>query len=97
MRFSPGSLKQYAKATGEKAFLPQSVKDATTIGERIARDIRSQYTLTYEPTHLKYDGNYRGIQVKAKAPGGEQFVVRTRAGYYALEALTLARIQSDLC
>ena len=80
---NPGALKQFAKATGGEAFLPQSVKDATAICERIARDIRSQYTLTYEPTNLKYDGNYRVIQVKAKTPGGEQLVVRTRAGYYA--------------
>ncbi len=80
---NPGSLKQFAKATGGEAFLPQSVKDTTAICERIARDIRSQYTLTYEPTSLKYDGNYRTIQVKAKTPGGEHLYVRTRVGYYA--------------
>lgn len=80
---NPGSLKQFAKATGGEAFLPQSVKDTTAICERIARDIRSQYTLTYEPTSLKYDGNYRTIQVKAKTPNGGQLYVRTRAGYYA--------------
>lgn len=80
---NPSSLKQFAKATGGEAFLPQSVKDANAICERIARDIRSQYTLTYAPTSLKYDGSYRGIQVKAKAPGGESLFVRTRAGYYA--------------
>lgn len=80
---NPGALKQFAKATGGESFLPHSVTETTAICERIARDIRSQYTLTYEPTNLTYDGNYRVIQVKAKAPGGEKLAVRTRAGYYA--------------
>ena len=80
---NPGSLKHLAKATGGEAFLPETARDATAICERIARDIRSQYTLTYSPANMKYDGKYRSIQVKAKAPGGEQLFVRTRAGYYA--------------
>jgi Ca-activated chloride channel homolog len=80
---NPGALKQFAKATGGEAFLPQSTKDATAICERIARDIRSQYTLSYTPATMKYDGGYRVIKVKAKAPAGEALFVRTRAGYYA--------------
>ena len=80
---NPGSLKQLAKATGGEAFLPTSVKDVTSICERIARDIRSQYTLTYTPTNIKYDGKYRSIEVKAEAPGRGRLFVRTRAGYYA--------------
>lgn len=80
---NPGSLKQLAKATGGEAFWPKSVKDVTAICERIARDIRSQYTITYTPTNIKYDGKYRSIQVKAEAPGGGRLFVRTRAGYYA--------------
>jgi Ca-activated chloride channel homolog len=80
---NPGALKQLAKATGGEAFLPTSVKDVTAICERIARDIRSQYTITYTPTNIKYDGKYRSIQVKAEAPGRIRLFVRTRAGYYA--------------
>ncbi len=80
---NPGSLKQLAKATGGEAFLPQSARETTAICERIARDIRSQYTLTYSPANMKYDGKYRSIQVKAKGPSREQLFVRARAGYYA--------------
>ncbi len=80
---NPGSLKQLAKATGGEAFLPGSVKDVVPICERIARDIRNQYTITYVPTEIKYDGKYRVIQVKARAPGRGRLMVRTRAGYYA--------------
>jgi VWFA-related protein len=80
---NPGSLKQLAKATGGEAFLPGSVKDVVQICERIARDIRNQYTITYAPTDIKYDGKYRVIQVKAGAPGRGRLMVRARAGYYA--------------
>jgi Ca-activated chloride channel family protein len=78
-----GSLKQFAKATGGEAFLPESVKDVVPICERIARDIRNQYTITYVPKDIKYDGKYRVIQVKAGAPGRGRLMVRARAGYYA--------------
>jgi VWFA-related protein len=80
---NPGSLKQLAEATGGEAFLPESVKDVVPICERIARDIRNQYTITYVPADIKYDGKYRVIKVKAGAPGRGRMRVRTRTGYYA--------------
>jgi VWFA-related protein len=80
---NPGALRQLAKATGGEAFLPGSVKDVVPICERIARDIRNQYTIAYIPANGKQDGTYRVIQVKAGAPGRGRLVVRTRAGYYA--------------
>jgi Ca-activated chloride channel family protein len=80
---NPGALKQLAKATGGEAFLPGSVKDVVPICERIARDIRNQYTIAYMPANEKQDGTYRVIEVKAGAPGRGRLVVRTRAGYYA--------------
>jgi len=80
---NPGSLKQLAKATGGAAFFPGSVKNIVQICERIARDIRNQYTITYVPTNINYDGKYRVIQVKARAPDLGRLRVRARAGYYA--------------
>jgi Ca-activated chloride channel homolog len=76
-------LKQLAKAAGGEAFLPASVKDVTPVCERIAHDIRSQYTLAYVPTNRKQDGTYRAVQVKTVGPGRGRLSVRTRAGYYA--------------
>ncbi len=81
---NPGVLKRLAGATGGEAYLPWSVKDVVPICERIARDIRNQYTLAYIPTNRKQDGTYRAIEVKAGAPGRGGLLVRTRAGYYAL-------------
>lgn len=80
---NPGTLKQLTKATGGEAFLPGSVKDVIPLCERIARDIRNQYTIAYVPANGKQDGTYRVIQVKAGAPGRGRLAVRTRPGYYA--------------
>lgn len=76
---NPDVLKRLAKDTGGEAFLPESLKDVAPICERIARDIRNQYTIAYVPTNKNRDGSYRVIQVKAR--GGLQ--VRTRTGYFA--------------
>jgi len=80
---NPGALRQLAKATGGETFLPKSVKDVIPICERIAHDIRNQYTIAYVPANEKQDGTYRIIQVKAGSPGRGRLAVRTRAGYYA--------------
>jgi Ca-activated chloride channel homolog len=85
---NPGVLKQLAKDTGGEAFLPQSSKEVVPICERIAHDIRNQYTLAYVPTNRKRDGTYRVIKVKAIAPGHGRLSVRTRTGYRAPSALS---------
>ena len=80
---NPGVLKRLAKATGGEAFLPKSLTEVVPICERIARDIRKQYTLAFVPTNQRQDGLFRSIQVKARPSSGQRLVVRTRVGYYA--------------
>jgi len=80
---NPKVLRQLAHETGGEAFLPESIKEVLPICERIARDIRNQYTITYDPTNKKQDGFYRSIKVQAAARGRGRLLVRTRAGYYA--------------
>jgi VWFA-related protein len=80
---NPGVLKQLARATGGEVFQPEAIADVIPICAHIARDIRSQYTIAYTPTNATADGAFRNIQVKAKAPGEDRLIVRTRAGYYA--------------
>jgi Ca-activated chloride channel homolog len=84
---NPGVLKRLAKETGGESFLPESLANVTPVCERIARDIRNQYTIAYIPTNRKRDGTYRVIQVKASAPGYGRLSVRTRTGYFAPSAL----------
>jgi Ca-activated chloride channel family protein len=80
---NPRVLKRLAKDTGGEAFLPESLEDVAPACERIARDIRSQYTIAYVPTNRSRDGNYRVIQVKANAPSRGRLLVRARTGYFA--------------
>jgi hypothetical protein len=53
------------------------------ICERIARDIRNQYTIGYVPTNATRDGAYRAIRLVAGATGPGKLFVRARAGYIA--------------
>lgn len=78
---NPGVLKRFAKETGGEAFFPESPKDIISICEGIARDIRTQYTLTYVPTIASQDGSYRALEVKASTRSHGRLSVRTRTGY----------------
>jgi VWFA-related protein len=79
---NPGVLNRFAKETGGEAFLPESSNEIASICEKIARDIRNQYTLAYAPSILKQDGEYRVIDVKVSARGHGRLSVRTRTGYF---------------
>jgi VWFA-related protein len=78
---NPGVLKRLAQATGGEAFLPAQFSEVVAICERIARDIRHQYTIGYVPLNVAHDGAYRAIRVVARAKGHDKLSVRTRRGY----------------
>jgi VWFA-related protein len=80
---NPKVLQQLAHETGGDVFLPESIKEAVPICERIARAVRSQYSLAYIPTNRALDGSYRAIQIRAVTRAHGQLLVRTRAGYFA--------------
>jgi Ca-activated chloride channel family protein len=80
---NPGVLKRLAHATGGEAFFPNQVSDVVAICERIARDIRHQYTIGYVPVNLARDGAYRAIRVVARAKDRDKLFVRTRTSYIA--------------
>jgi Ca-activated chloride channel homolog len=80
---NPKVLNRLARTTGGEAFFPKRLDDAVTVCERIARDIRDQYTIGYFSTNAKKAGVYRAIRVVAQAPGHGRLFVRTRQGYIA--------------
>jgi VWFA-related protein len=80
---NPGVLKRLAQATGGEAFLPGQISEVVTICERIARDIRHQYTIGYSPSNPTRDGAYRAIKVLVRTKSHDGLSVRTRAGYIA--------------
>ena len=80
---NPGVLKSLARATGGEAFVPKQLNEVVAICERIARDIRHQYTIGYVPVNPARDGSYRSIRLAARTNGREKLSVRTRTGYIA--------------
>jgi VWFA-related protein len=80
---NPGVLQRLAQATGGEAFLPGQVTEVVAISERIARDIRHQYTIGYVPIKPAREGVYHSIRVLARAKGHDRLSVRTRTGYIA--------------
>ena len=80
---NPGVLRRLAQETGGEAFFPKQLAEVVAICERIARDIRHQYTIGYAPSNPARDGAYRAIRVVARAKGRGKLSVRTRAGYVA--------------
>ena len=79
---NPGVLRHLAQATGGEAFFPDQLDEVISICERIARDIRNQYTIGYFPTNRAQPGVYRAIRVVANGTAGKLFV-RARSGYIA--------------
>ncbi len=79
----PGLLRELARVTGGESFFPKSNSDITPAMERIARDIRSSYTLGYVPGERRGDGERRKIRVDVRSPGRHGVAVRARSLYVA--------------
>ncbi len=75
------ALKDLTDATGGECFFPKDLSEVDRIAHQVARDIRSQYTITYSPTNSAMDGTYRRIRIVVNSSGHP--TVRTRSGYYA--------------
>lgn len=87
---NPGVLRRIARTTGGQAYFPASVPEVTPTCERIAADIRHQYTIGYAPTNAKLDDTYRTVRVTATRPHGGKVMVRARSGYIAAAPHTSA-------
>jgi VWFA-related protein len=80
-------LQQLAASTGGVAYFPDSLGDVDTITREIAHDIRSQYTLAFNPKGNPPKTEYQRIRVEAHGPGKTKYTVRTRSGYYPGETM----------
>src|SRR4029077_14166554 len=80
---NPRVLRQIARSTGGEAFFPEKTSEVVSICERIAADLRSQYTIAYSPMNRTHDEGYRTIKVTAAGLHGAKLFARTRAGYVA--------------
>jgi Ca-activated chloride channel homolog len=80
------ALQTLASSTGGVAFFPQTLEEVDAITRSVAHDIRSQYTISYNPG-AKIGTGYQRIRVEARAPGHRNLVVRARSGYYPGETV----------
>jgi VWFA-related protein len=80
---SGNALKRLAKASGGKAYLPDSPAQIAGICQRIAGELRHQYTVGYVSNNSQPGGKYHTIHVTVDGPGNREYRVSTRAGYMA--------------
>jgi VWFA-related protein len=77
----PRLLRELAAATGGEAFFPSAVTDVRPVLERIARDIRSSYTIGYVPPPDAGGEGVRKVRVTVHPPDQRKLAVRTRSAY----------------
>ena len=83
-------LDEISSVTGGKSFYPQTDVEMDEIFERIALELRHQYSLGYTPKDFKPDGKWRKVKVKVKPPRGlPRLTVRSREGYFATPTTNL--------
>src|SRR5204863_9151006 len=80
-RESEKQLTTIAEESGGRIFLPVNTSELMGQADGVARDIGSQYVLTYRPTRplsQAKPGEYRKVEVAARRVG---LYLRTRKGY----------------
>ena len=85
-RFHDGEsqVRRLAEQTGGHVFdVGDSVKKLRGALEELALELHGQYMLTYLPTRLKADGQFRHVEIKAN---DSDFRVLARRGYWAPKA-----------
>jgi Ca-activated chloride channel family protein len=83
---NPKRLRQLADASGGAAFTPHDVRDVDKAFQQIARDIRSSYTIGYQPANTRLRPGLRRIRVEVHPPDGRRLITRTRNAYLAGQA-----------
>jgi Ca-activated chloride channel family protein len=62
------AMQTFARETGGMSFFPRFIGEFPTIFQNIQQALRSQYTITYEPTNKAHDGTFRKIKVQLVNP-----------------------------
>jgi Ca-activated chloride channel family protein len=77
-------LDELASVSGGRAFFPETAAEMNEIFERIAIELRHQYSIGYKPSNFTNDGKWHRIKVKVDPPRGlPRLFVRAKDGYYA--------------
>ncbi len=77
-------LDELTSVTGGKSFYPQADVEMDEIFERIALELRHQYSIGFTPKDFTPDGKWHKLKTKVNPPRGlPRLTVRGREGYYA--------------
>ena len=80
-----GILDELSAVSGGKAFFPSTDAEMNEIFERIALELRHQYSIGYKPANFVNDGRWHRIKVKVQPPRGlPRLFVRNKEGYFAV-------------
>ncbi|HEV7843883.1 MAG TPA: VWA domain-containing protein [Pyrinomonadaceae bacterium] len=80
-----GILDELSSVSGGKSFFPNSAAEMDEIFERIALELRHQYSIGYKPKNFANDGKWHKLKVKVTPPRGlPRLFVRSREGYYSV-------------
>ncbi|PYS50759.1 MAG: VWA domain-containing protein [Acidobacteria bacterium] len=78
-------LDELSAVSGGKAFFPNTGAEMDELFERIALELRHQYSIGYKPKDFKPDGRWHKLKVKVTPPRGlPRLFARSRDGYYAI-------------
>jgi Ca-activated chloride channel family protein len=73
-------LTTLSKETGGQVFFPASLNELESVYDRIAEELRTQYSVGYVSSNRRLDGKWRRIVVRV--PDRESITVRHKLGYY---------------
>jgi len=76
-------LIRLAEDSGGHAFFPRDLNETPAIAAQIAKDLRSQYVISYYPHNDRRDGTFRTVRVVVDHGDNRKLIARTRQGYYA--------------
>lgn len=77
-------LEELAGVSGGKAFFPSTGAEMNDTFERIALELRTQYSIGYRPSSFANDGKWHKIKIRVQPPRGfPRLFVRGREGYFA--------------
>lgn len=79
-------LSRLAEDSGGRAFFPKDISEMPAIAAQIAKDIRTQYVVSYYPSNSLRDGSFRSVKVMVTTKDNRKLFARTRQGYYAKNA-----------
>lgn len=73
-------LSVLARETGGQAFFPSEITEIDAVYDRVAEELRSQYSLGYVPANARRDGKWRRIVVRI--PARDDVNLRYKLGYF---------------